>query len=68
MTIAFYEWEDAGDPCAGGAPDLTRYPWARCLTLAQVRKEWEEYLKDFPNLEHKPKLRVWKVSYETVKV
>jgi hypothetical protein len=68
MTIAFYEWEDANDPYAVGAPDLARDVWARCLTLSQVRKEWKEYLKDFPDLEHKPKLRVWKISYETVKV
>jgi hypothetical protein len=68
MAIAFYEWEDANDPYAVGAPDLTRHPWARCLTRAQVRKEWEEYLKEVPDLKHKPKIRVWKISYEKVKV
>jgi hypothetical protein len=68
MTIAFYEWEDANDKYATHVPDMTRYPWERCRTKREVRAEWEEYLKDFPNLEHKPKLRVWKVSYKTVKV
>jgi hypothetical protein len=68
MTILSYEWEDAGDPNAVGYPELECYGWGRCLTRAQVRKEWEEYLKDFPDLEHKPRLRVWKISYETVKV
>jgi len=68
MTKLFYEWEDAGDPYAIGVPDLQRYEWARCTTLAQVRREWKEYLEDFPNLGHTPKLRVWEVGYKTVKV
>jgi hypothetical protein len=67
MTKMFYEWEDTSDPNATGRPNMDRYPWARALTKRQVRKEWREYLHDFPKLKN-PKIRVWKVSYKEVKV
>ena len=67
MTKMFYEWEDTTDPHATGRPSLERHPWARALTKKQVRKEWRDYLQDFPSLKN-PKIRVWRVSYETVKL
>jgi hypothetical protein len=67
MTIMLYEWEDTSDPHATGVPSLDRHSWARATTKAQVRKEWREYLKDFPNLKN-PKIRVWRVAYEEVKL
>lgn len=67
MTKLFYEWEDASDPHATGVPDLVRYGWARATTKKQVRKEIREYLASFPDIKN-PKIVVWKISYEEVKV
>jgi hypothetical protein len=68
MAKFFYEWEDANDPYATHVPDLGRYYWARCKTKRDVRREWKDYLNVFPDLKHNPRLRVWKISYKTVKV
>jgi hypothetical protein len=69
MTKMFYEWEDTSDPHATGVPDLGRHPWAHATTKKQVRKEWSDYLHDFPAIAaRKPKIRVWKISYKEVKL
>jgi hypothetical protein len=65
MKKFFYEWEDTSDKNSTGVPDLGRYPQYRATTKAQVRQEWLEYLKDFPDLKN-PKIRVWRISYEEV--
>ncbi len=67
MTKMFYEWQDVSDKYATGYPDLIRYEWARATTKKQVRKEIREYLASFPELKN-PKIVVWKISYEEVKV
>jgi len=67
MTKMFYEWEDTTDPYATGVPDLGRQ--FRATSKAVVRKEWREYLTVFPNIAaRKPKIRVWRISYDEVKV
>ena len=69
MTKIFYEWEDTSDPHAVGHLDLGVYPQFRLLTKASVRKDWREYLAMFPEIAvRKPKIRVWRVSYEEVKL
>ena len=67
MSKLFYEWEDISDKNATGVPDLGRYPHCRTFTKAAVRREWREYLKDFPELKN-PKIRVWRIAYEEVKL
>jgi hypothetical protein len=67
MTKFFYEWEDTSDRYSTGVPDLGRHQWARAKTKAAVRQEWREYLAAFPDIAiRKPKIRVWKVSYDEV--
>jgi len=74
MTKFFYEWEDTTDPHATGIPDLGRYPHCRATTKAQVRREWREYCEMceycemFTDLRPNPKIRVWRISYEKVKL
>jgi hypothetical protein len=67
MSEAFYDWEDTSDKHATGVPDLARH--ARCKTKAEVRKEWREYLEMFPDIAvRKPKIRVWRIEYDEVKL
>jgi hypothetical protein len=69
MADFFYEWEDTSDRHSTGVPDLGRYPEFRLKTKAAVRKDWREYLVAFPDIAiRKPKIRVWRISYDEVKI
>ena len=68
MAKMFYEWEDANDPNAGGHPNLGVYAHCRLKTKAAVRKDWKSYLSEFPDLPWEPKIRVWRIAYEEVKL
>jgi hypothetical protein len=69
MAKWFYDWADVSDPHTQNYPDLGRYEQYRLKTKKAVREEWREYLAtfDFPP-ERKPKIRVWRIAYEEVKV
>jgi hypothetical protein len=69
MTKPFYCWEDTSDKNATGHPDLGTYPEFRLRTKAEVRRDWREYLEMFPDIAvRKPKIRVWRVSFEEVQL
>jgi hypothetical protein len=66
MTKRFYDWEDTSDPLSVGYPDLGRYE--RLKTKKAVREDWNKYLQMFPSGGRKRTIRVWRISYEEVKV
>ena len=68
MAKIFYEWEDTTDPHALGRPELGVRPEFRLRTKAAVRKDWREYVEAFASLKRTPKIRVWRISYDEVKV
>lgn len=68
MTIKmFYEWEDVNDPHRVGHPQLEVYPQFRLMTKKAAIADFKRYAAE-GGFEWKPKMRLWRVGYEEVKV